>query len=203
MQEDVRPNDQTDARVNDQSNAQTSDRPNDLTKVTVAQAAKILGLSAEAVRMRIKRGTLKHVKENNSVYVLLPPSRLDTDRPNQHNDLNLDQTFNRPSDLTSDQPQPLVDALQAEVEFLREELRRRDERHAEEVRRKDHLLAAALDRVPQLEASDRSPTEPRDAPETVSEGPAAGEGLVDEAGGHMGEPRAERQVPWWRRMFGG
>jgi hypothetical protein len=55
------------------------DQTTNLTRFTVAQAADVLGLSAEAVRMRIKRGTLAHVKEENTVYVLLDPSSLETD----------------------------------------------------------------------------------------------------------------------------
>ena len=54
--------------------------PNDAqTRVTVAQAAELLGLSAEAVRSRLQRGTLASTKENGTVYVLL---NTDQARPN-------------------------------------------------------------------------------------------------------------------------
>src|SRR3712207_7644311 len=55
-------------------------------RLTVADAARLLGLSAEAVRMRIKRGTLASEKVGGTVYVLLDtnptPSNADrtTDR---------------------------------------------------------------------------------------------------------------------------
>jgi hypothetical protein len=154
---------------------QTEDLSPDQTRVTVAQAAQILGLSAEAVRMRIKRGTLEHEKVGNTVYVVL--DKADQTQPNP--ELSVEPI----TDQTA-----LIRALRAEVEFLREEMRRREERHAEETRRKDHLLAAALERIPELEA----PSEARESPDTAFEG-------AD--GGEPSEPVSQRS--WWRRMFGG
>jgi hypothetical protein len=153
---------------------QTEDLSPDRTRVTVAQAAQILGLSAEAVRMRIKRGTLEHEKVGNTVYVVLDEA--DQTQPNP--ELSVEPT----TDQTA-----LIRALRAEVEFLREEMRRREERHAEETRRKDHLLAAALERIPELEA----PSEPREAPETASEEPDKG----------APPPTGEERRSWWRRWF--
>jgi hypothetical protein len=40
-------------------------------RFTVAEAAEVLQLSADAVRSRIKRGSLQSAKEGNTVYVLL------------------------------------------------------------------------------------------------------------------------------------
>jgi excisionase family DNA binding protein len=37
----------------------------------VNEAAEVLGISAKAVRSRIKRGTLESVKDGNTVYILL------------------------------------------------------------------------------------------------------------------------------------
>jgi hypothetical protein len=62
----------------------------------------------------------------------------------------------------------LVDSPQDQVEYLRRELDIRNE----ELRRKDHLLAAALERIPELEA----PRESRDTRETASEALGAGRG---------------------------
>ena len=42
-------------------------------RTTVAQAAEILGISAEAVRGRIRRGTLLVERQGGTVYVLLDP----------------------------------------------------------------------------------------------------------------------------------
>ena len=51
-------------------------------RLTVSQATEELGISAEAVRSRVKRGTLQSTKEGGTVYVLLTtaPTRPDHDR---------------------------------------------------------------------------------------------------------------------------
>jgi len=66
----------------------------------------------------------------------------------------------------------LFEALRSEVEFLREELQRREEVHMEENRRRDSIIAALTQRIPELEA----PLEPRDAFETAHEKPQGTEG---------------------------
>ena len=69
------------------------------TRVTVAEAAQLLGLSAEAVRSRVQRGTLKSTKVGNTVYVLLddpaqtrPNTDEDTARTGAQAHPNVDQT---------------------------------------------------------------------------------------------------------------
>jgi hypothetical protein len=44
-------------------------------RVTVAEAARMLNLSAEAVRSRVQRGTLDSIKVDGTVYVLLDADR--------------------------------------------------------------------------------------------------------------------------------
>src|SRR5215208_1012158 len=56
------------ARVYDE---QAGTRTDDRTCVTVAKAAQLLGLSAEAVRSRVQRGSLESTKIEGKVYVLL------------------------------------------------------------------------------------------------------------------------------------
>jgi hypothetical protein len=122
---------------------------------TVAEAAEVLQLSAEAVRSRIKRGSLASVKEGNTVYVLL-----DTDQA-------------RPShDQTSDQA-ALIANLQDQVAYLRGELARREETHLEESRRKDSIIAALTQRIPELEAATDTSgaTEPRQSSTEATEQP--------------------------------
>src|SRR5829696_2912790 len=124
-------------------------RPNehldaDQTRFTVAQAAQLLGLSAEAVRSRIQRGTLASVKESGTVYVLLDSEQA---HPDEHpND--------RPDERLSADQTPFIESLQEQIDWLRRE-----------VERKDTLLMTLMQRVPELEA----PREPREAPETASE----------------------------------
>ena len=116
-------------------------------RVTVKEAADILGISPEAVRARIKRGTLHKEKgADGAVYV-----RLDDDR-------------------TSDRTSAHEDRRARDDELV-EELRDRIRYLEEESRRKDHLLAAALERIPPaLEA----PPEPRESPVSPSEASARG-----------------------------
>ena len=59
----------------------TGDVPNNVSKLTVPKAAQALGISPEAVRNRLSRGTLDSVKEDGTVYVLL-----NADRPRYIND---------------------------------------------------------------------------------------------------------------------
>lgn len=131
-------------------------------RVTVAEAARVLGLSAEAVRMRIKRGTLVSEKSEGTVYVLLNAAQT---RPNE--DQTSEPTANRTGGLTADQAD-LVETLRSEVEFLREELQRREEVHVEENRRKDTIIAQLTQRIPEL-----PPASPQEVPGGTSEGSEA------------------------------
>ena len=129
-------------------------------RLTVQQAAERLGVSVEAVRGRIKRGSLDHEKATDgSVYVLL-----DADRLQQDDDQLNDQTL-------------LVTRLENEVEFLRRELERRD-----------HLLAAALERIP---PAIEAPSDERGSPQAAPQ----------ERGG-SDTPSDQERPSWWRRFFG-
>ena len=149
-------------------------------RVTVADAARLLGLSAEAVRMRIKRGTLASEKVEGSVYVILDAdqTRTNTAPPAEHT-----------REPTADQTN-LVEALRSEVEFLREELQRREEVHVEENRRRDSIIAALTQRIPELDA----PSESRDASETAREEPH---------GAEEGPQEQEQRRSWLYRFFFG
>ena len=155
-----------------------NDQTTNLTRFTVAQAADVLGLSAEAVRMRIKRGTLAYVKEENTVYVLLEPSSSETDQTQPNND------------QTTDQTAQVVEALQAEVQFLRQELRLTRELREEEARRKDAIIMTMAQRIPELEP----PSEPREAPSEARNGAGKGDGAPNT------EKPSERS--WLQRFFG-
>ena len=160
--------------------------------VTVADAAKLLGLTTEAVRMRVKRGTLASTKIASSVYVLLDRGEVGpNEEPNARPNV-------QPNERTNDQPNTEVilrledhnSTLHAQVDHLQRELAIRNE----ELRRKDHLLAAALERIPELEV----PRESREAPETATNlHPGA-----DPQGDAVGkEPTKSRS--WWQRLFEG
>ena len=117
-------------------------------RFTVAEAAQVLGITAEAVRTRIKRGKLESIKEppgpRGTVYVLL-----DADQTGP----NIDPTP-QGEDQTPDQTQKrdeLVDTLREQVAYLQGVIATRDrelEQRTEEIRRRD----AALEREQQLTA---------------------------------------------------
>jgi hypothetical protein len=159
-------------------------------RVTVAEAAQLLGMSAEAVRMRVKRGSLKSAKIKGTVYVLMDAEQT---RPN------IDQTggdSNMGSERTDEQTRDrtaLVDVLRSDVEFLREELKRREEVHAEESRRKDTIIAQLTQRIPELEP----PSEPQEAPVTPSEDAAKGTASPEQQ-----EATERPRSSWWRQFFG-
>ena len=110
-------------------------------RMTVHDAARRLGISEDAVRMRVKRGTLEAEREGGRLYVLLD------------------------SEPTTD-PANRTDAL---VEELRDRVRYL-ERQVEEERaarfRADQLLARLMERVPELE-----PPAPPETPEPREPGP--------------------------------
>src|SRR5215213_3870497 len=121
-----------------------ADIPNDISRLTVPEAAHALGISPEAVRNRLSRGTLKSIKEGGTVYVLL-----ETDRTRHTGDI--------PTDRPSDTPQPLVEEMRGRIESLERQLEQANERDRENRR----IIAALTSRIPALE--------PPESPETPSE----------------------------------
>jgi len=137
----------------------------DWNRVTVQEAARLLGISEGAVRARIHRGTLETERDSGTVYVRL----------------NADDTTNERTEQTE-----LVQTLREYNASLERQLNAEREASAE-LRR---IVAGLVQRIPELEA----PSEPRESPETATEGEAE----PRPAGGQEGA-----QMPWWRRWFGG
>jgi hypothetical protein len=156
-------------------NARSEDAParSDVRRTTVAQAAEILGISAEAVRGRIRRGTLPVEREGGTVYVLLEGT--------VRNSTDADQ-----SRTTGDQSTDRTDLLIAE---LQDRVRSLEEANRENRR----IIAALTARIPAIEA----PSDERDEPETVEQEPERAEPRSYAPGAQEGVQR-----PWWRRMFG-
>ena len=149
-------------------------------RVTVAQAAEILGVTVEAVRGRIKRKTLDHERHSGTVYVLLPADQMPTGR--QPGD---DQTTDRlQSDSTA-----LISAKDETIATLRDQLEAERQAHAEASR----IIAGLVERIPAIEA----PQEVRESPETVEEQQGRGEPRPATV-----ESQETVQRPWYRRVFG-
>jgi DNA repair exonuclease SbcCD ATPase subunit len=149
-------------------------------RVTVAQAAEILGVTVEAIRGRIKRKTLEHERHSGTVYVLL-----DADQSTNQPRPDTDQTADRlQSDATA-----LISAKDETIATLQEQLAAERQAHAEARR----IIAGLVERIPAIEA----PSEAPGSPETVEEEPGGGTPRPDAPGPQEGARRV-----WWRRVFG-
>jgi hypothetical protein len=146
-----------------------------------------LGTTVDAIRGRLRRGTLDSVKLDGVVYVLLDV----TSREQQS-----DQSETEPDDVhqqTADQAglagdqSALVGELRGQVDWLRRESERKDAIIMQMAQANASLAA----RVPELEA----PGETRDTPEAASPRSNRGDGRDDAQ-----EPAQHRS--WWRRFFG-
>ena len=160
-------------------------------RLTVSQAAEELGISAEAVRSRVKRGTLQSTKEGGTVYVLFTtaPTRPDQDQTTTERDQANDQAAPE-HDRAGDQA-ALVESLLEQVSYMREQLEAERRAHAES-RRIAYTLAQ---RVPELEAA----STPRESPESATDRPEGTEAPADVASSQ----EATEGRSWWRRIFGG
>ncbi len=108
----------------------------------VPEAAEALGISPEAVRNRLSRGTLTSIRKGGKVFVLI--DRDIVKHAEQHT-VGTSELVDELRDRVAD--------LQAEVEAWREESRR-----------KDHIIAGLVERLPpQIEP----PQEARESPESA------------------------------------
>lgn len=145
-----------------------------LDRITVAQAAERLGVSKDAVRKRIARGTIRHDKDpGGRIFVYL-------DAFERASKTVQDESREEPSKTVQDEDQDkYTRSLEDQIEFLRRELER-----------KDTIIMSLTQRIPELEPS----PETRDAPDTSTEGKPGTE-TPDEATG-------QERPSWWRRFFG-
>lgn len=142
-------------------------------RLSVPKAAERLGVTQDAIRKRVKRGYIEWEKdEDGRLYVWVDPA----------------ETAKETSSETSSETSKDVDEtmLLDYVETLKERIRHLED----EARRKDHLLAAALEKIPQ--AIEPPQDMPRDAHETPSEPRSSTQAPQDE----------EQPTSWWRRLFG-
>jgi hypothetical protein len=149
-------------------------------RVSVAQAAEILGITVEAVRGRIKRGTLDHERHSGTVYVLLHADQMPTGR--QPGD---DQA--RPAAL-ADELRDRIHYLERQVEEEREARRRADTILAQ-------LSAANAEQARTIRAIEAPQESPEDA-ETVEEAPERAEphSAAEEARDELDTERARREM---------
>jgi hypothetical protein len=152
----------------------------------VGEAAQELGISTDALRKRIARGTVESRRQDGAVLVWLDDGGTEAGREAQVDS------------------EVLVESLQDQVHYLRSVLT--EERDAR--RRADTIIAqltqanAALSaRVPELPpAASHEPSQPpvaaTEGAETREPRPSTGEPMAEGS-------TEERREPWWRRIFGG
>lgn len=150
-------------------------------RVPLREGAQLLGVSKDAVRQRIRRGTIRSEKgEDGRVYVYV-----DASPDAVHGQ---DQATHGDSSAGTDL---VVDELRDRIRYLERQVE--EERNARY--RADELLARLMDRVPQLEPPSEPPGEPTAA--TVEPGRVGPQTeVVDPQEG------AQRRS-WWRSVFGG
>jgi hypothetical protein len=157
--------------------------------VPVAEAARRLGVTPDAVRRRLQRGTLAGEKRAGVWQVAgaaLPPDTTATGpSPGPRQDA---------TGQGQDAPPALIDHLRAEVDYLRAELHAERERSAAERERADVLMREALGRIEALTAG--PVTDPgEDAPQTRHDAPgeAHAADVADDAPALYGWASAWRQ----------
>ena len=142
-------------------------------RVTIREAAILLGVSEGAVRKRVDRGTLEHDKgEDGRVYVYLSGGVPGGD------DNGVDASNTHASN-------PLISEMRSRIDFLEDELRR-----------KDMILMNMTETMRAITAS----PEPRESPVSASEepynthAPPVPETPVSDA--------QHKRRSWWRALFG-
>ncbi len=159
----------------DAAGRQKAGTPNDI-PIPVPEAARALGISPEAVRNRLSRGTLKSIKRGGRVLVLI--------------DRDMVQPTERHTDDIPSDTSELVEALRQQIASLERQLENSNEANRENRR----IIAALTSRIPQLEAPQDEPG----GPQTTSEEPEKAESQDRPA---EAQEATERRS-WWRRWFG-
>ena len=188
----------------------STDRPPIVDRLMVVEAAARLGISSDAVRSRLNRGTLEGRKEEDGWVVYLPVEPT-VDQPSpavERPSTDREPTVAPDALLTS--KDETITALRDEVAFLRREL----ETRTDELQRRDVLLREALERIPQLPANVAPPSQAapaaHHAPDDDDEddlvltadrplrGPSA---PIGPPAWRTSERVEAERLPWWRRWW--
>src|SRR5215217_8184392 len=116
-------------------------------RLSVAEAAKVLGISQQAVHGRIKRETIEHdLGEDGKIYVYVEDNGVEQSVGNS---------------VVND----YITSLKSEIESLKHDR----EVWIEEAKRKDTIIMALTNRIPELEASPESPPDAPESPQKDSD----------------------------------
>jgi excisionase family DNA binding protein len=143
-------------------------------RLTVQEAAEVLGTSVDAVRMRVRRGSLQSEKDpDGRVYVWVDEDSSET----------------KPG--LDGEPSMLISAKDETIHILTQQLEA--ERRANEENRR--IIAALTSRIPAIEA----PPDEQEAAETARDEP---ERAAPQSDARDRQEGAQRRS-WWRRVFEG
>jgi len=194
-----------------------ADTTTDRDVVSPIVAAERLGITPDAVRARLRRGTLSGERVEGDWHVFLP--RDTTPRDDRH-DADTTATVDRhDSDTTRpDRTEELIAAQREEIHYLREQLDHSRRELATERERFDIIHREALGRIQALtdglaeaeaqfhaEAAHKADPAPGDAPESAQDGPGAteAEDRHPESFAGPSEPEKPSRQSWWRRLLYG
>jgi hypothetical protein len=136
-------------------------------QVTLREAGKILGISDNAARKRYERGSLEGESgEDGRIYVWVD---------------DVHPTYTPDSRL--------IERLESEVEYLREQLESEKEAHREARR----IIGGLVQRMPEIEATSSVPEYSKEGGEMPSEGNTQTTPDVQET----------KKRSFWQKMFGG
>ena len=156
-------------------------------RLTIAEAAALLGVHKNTVRNRIKNGSYRAEvvqTERGPTYLIERECLLTNLSTNTLSSASQDLVGPQPMEFVQELLRPFV----SELGEVREEL------GAERVRRQ-----MAEERTAALEAELETLKEPRESPQTVEEEADR----VAEPHSASVETQEATQRPWWRRLFGG
>jgi DNA-binding transcriptional MerR regulator len=154
-------------------------------RLTVAEAARRLGVSPEAIRKRIKRGTIEHDQDAEGLtYVYVE----------------VDNPVGNPSGDTVANPhlERLLQNQEREIEHLRGQLDAERAAHGEARR----IVAGLVQRIPELEAPPQSAQEAQDVAESAAEGESGEEASAEHTEPQETSQGSEPPRSWWRRLLG-
>src|ERR671912_2818195 len=126
-----------------------------LDKISVAQAANRLGISQDAVRKRIARGTIRHEKDyEGRIFVYLDTLFERESKTDQGNGQGAESKT-----VLDDDQDKYTRSLEDQIDFLRRELER-----------KDTIIMSLSQRIPELEGSPELREDHMTASEEAAEG---------------------------------
>ncbi len=147
-------------------------------RMTVPEAARLLGISEGAIRKRVERGKLdaEHTPGGRLIVYLDHDATATTDTTRDSHDRH------EPKPI---EPERYIGSLEDQVQ----DLRRRLDQETEANRENRRIIAGLTQRIPEIEAAPREHEDPGPSP-TPTDTTGAPETYT-------------RRRPWWRRVFGG